>query len=225
MYLAHAAATRQQTSEQSSTGQLALPPDPFVFCEMMIAYKEMRRPWDVLHAFSDLMELSFPEHAKHQRALASRSKSGNARAQLVRDAQQRKSAAFNRNRQSSHQDHGHRVGAPRRDSQKSKPLIVSASAIQQLPSIDGDNCRLWGSAVDARLFRLLCATHYQLRHWDDVDALFDLMLERGAQPTRLVYNLAISANIKRNDANRAIHVFENMLTHCAQPPSEVRPLT
>jgi len=104
------------------------------------------------------------------------------------------------------------------------PALCSANVMSGFAVNDEEGNRVLDAAADARVLRLLCAAKFQLKQWGEVDALCDVMFSRGLEPTRLVYNLGLSANIRLNNPARALSLFERMLLKCPQPPSEVSPL-
>ena len=292
-FAAAAAAASQDSSSPSDavlpssslsfthTGSMAVPlvlsPDPLLFCEMMIVYKEMDRPWDVLRAAADLFRLKFAAETSdiltayaavaeaaspsfpHQRS--SRRQRPLTRRAIARG---QSSSASKRTPRPASYEQRVRESPVGRLRKPEVDLLTSAAALAQLPTAAGtagmttstrqsgtnkkknknnnnkekakhvgndDGMSVAfafggsgnaGAAVEGRLLRLLCAARFRLRHWEEVPLLFDVMVQRRLEPTRLVYNLAISACVRRRDADGAARLFDRMLSHCMQPPSEVR---
>ena len=184
---------------------LRLPVDPLVFCEMMIVYKELDRPSETIAAVADLFQLAYPvDAARVLAAAASTAFSGSAHGPAGRW----RTTAFKPRASTS----------PAVGRAMASVVLASAKSLAQLLQTR----RVWDASVEGRILRLLCAARFRLSHWDEVNAVLDVMVAHNVEPTRLVYNLGISASIKRADADRAIGLFERMLTHCTQPPSQVR---
>ncbi len=66
---------------------------------------------------------------------------------------------------------------------------------------------------------------YRLGHFEAVTELVEGMQKRGVQPSRLIYNLGISAHAQLDHADGAMQLFERMCDAGAHgskhPPSEV----